>query len=160
MTSAQSRTCFHRVHSRSCTFIGAGSVLRTFRSYYEVWKNASAKWFVVMSSSYQRHSATSPLIGLQPIRSISILTDLYPCIRVSTPPISWELTPSRAKRSDAAKVILLSLPAKGFGKKKKGLRTPSGIESRQEFHPDHAFGRRTQRFRGREGFGESRDLQH
>jgi len=73
-----------------------------------------------------------------------------------------ELTPSRVKRSDAAKVILLSLPAKGFGKKKKGLRTPSGIESRQEFRPDHAsaFGRRTQRYRGREGFGESRDLQH
>jgi hypothetical protein len=29
-------------------------------------------------------------IGLQPIRSISILTDLSSCIRVSTPPpISW-----------------------------------------------------------------------
>ena len=41
-----------------------------------------------------------------------------------------ELTPSRVKRSDAAKVILLSLPTKGFGKKKKGLRTPSDIESR------------------------------
>jgi hypothetical protein len=41
-----------------------------------------------------------------------------------------ELTASRVKRSDAAKIILLSLPTKGFGKNKKGLRTPSGIESR------------------------------
>jgi len=54
------------------------------------WKDASTKWFAVVSSS-----------------------DFL------------ELTPSRVKRSDAAKVILLSLSDKRFGKRKKGLRTPA-----------------------------------